>query len=168
MFMPPVTNPNQQRTLAPLYATTQATPYAGFLDPEFLKNPTVDILPGTVMYRKKGEVFAPLTSAVKGTAKAFGLSALFVAPKMRIDEVSGTGSNMFSVWVGGNDSLFEILAPAFDTTASYALKEDGSKQYLTANDEGRLTTTGATKENAVAELIDVISTNRIVVRLGVS
>ena len=154
MFMPPVTNPNQQRTLAPLYATTQATPYAGFLDPEFLKNPTVDILPGTVMYRKKGEVFAPLTSAVKGTAKAFGLS--------------GTGSNMFSVWVGGNDSLFEILAPAFDTTASYTLKEDGSKQYLTANDEGRLTTTGATKENAVAELIDVISTNRIVVRLGVS
>ena len=86
MFMPPVTNPNQQRTLAPLYATTQATPYAGFLDPEFLKNPTVDILPGTVMYRKKGEVFAPLTGAVKGTAKAFGLSALFVAPKMRIDE----------------------------------------------------------------------------------
>lgn len=165
MFMPPITNPNQKRTLRPLYAHTQATPYAGFIDPEWMKTKAVDVFPGTVMYRKKGEVFAPLTSAAGNKAKAFGLSAMFVAPKAGIDEVTPTATNTFAVWVGGSDSLFELSAPAFDTTATYTLKEDGERQYLTANADGLLTSTGATKENAVAELIDVIGTTKLIIRL---
>lgn len=163
MFKPPITNVNLQRTIRPLYAHHQATPWAGFIDPEFLENPTVDVLPGTVMYRKKGEVFAPVTDSA--TQKPFGLAALFVAPKRGVDEVTPTNTNLFSVWVGGNDSLFEVLAPAFDETADWTLAEDGSRQLLTANAEGKLTPAGATADNAAAELIEVVGPNKIVVRL---
>ena len=163
MFKPPITNVNLQRTIRPLYAHHQATPWAGFIDPEFLENPTVDVLPGTVMYRAKGEVFAPVTDPA--TQKPFGLAALFVAPKLGVDEVTPTNTNLFSVWVGGNDSLFEVLAPAFDETADWTLAEDGSRQLLTANAEGKLTPAGATADNAAAELIEVVGPNKIIVRL---
>lgn len=164
MFMPPVTNVNLQRTIRPLYAQHQATPYGGFIDPEFLENPTVDVLPGTVMYRKRGEVFAPVTDPA--TQKPFGLAALFISPRVaKVDEVTPTNTNLFTVWVGNNDSLFEILAPAFDQSADWTLKEDGSRQLLTANSEGLLTTTGATPDNAAAELIDVVGPNKIIVRI---
>lgn len=163
MFKPPITNVNLQRTIRPLYAHHQATPWAGFIDPEFLENPTVDVLPGTVMYRKKGEVFAPVTDSA--TQKPFGLAALFVAPKLGVDEIGPTNTNLFSVWVGGNDSLFEVLAPAFDETADWTLAEDGSRQLLTANAEGKLTPAGATADNAAAELIEVVGPNKIIVRL---
>lgn len=164
MFKPPITNVNLQRTLRPLYAHHQATPYAGFIDPEFLENPTVDIYPGSVVYRKKGEVFAPVTDPT--TQKPFGLAALFIAPRtVKVDEVTPTNTNLFTVWVGGNDSLFEVIAPAFDQTADWTLSEDGSRQLLTANTEGLLTPTGATAANAAAELIEVVGPNKIIVRL---
>lgn len=163
MFRPPATNPNLQRTLRPLYAQHQATPYAGFLDPEVLETKTVQIYPGTVMYRKSGEVFAPVTDPA--TQKPFGLAALFVSSQLGVDEVTPTNSNLFSVWVGNNDSLFEVLAPAFDQTASWTVPSDGSRVLLTANATGLLTPTGATAATAVAELIDVVGPNKIVVRL---
>lgn len=164
MFRPTATNPNQQRTLRPLYAQHQATPYGGFLDPEIMEgNTQADILPGTVMYRKKGEVFAPVTDPT--TQKPFGLAALFKSPSLGIDEVTPTNSNLFTVWVGNNDSLFEVLAPAFDPEGDWTLPEDGSRKLLTANSKGLLTPTGATAENAAAELIDAIGPNKIIVRL---
>ena len=162
MFRPAVSNPNQQRTLRPLYAQHQATPYAGFLDPDVLEASSTNILPGTVMYRKKGEVFAPVTDPA--TQKPFGLSALFVSSALGIDEVTPTNSNLFTVWVGNNDSLFEVLAPAFDATGDWTLPEGGSRKFLTANSAGLLTPTGATAANAAAELIDVVGSNKIIVR----
>ena len=76
MFRPTLANPAQKRTLRPIYAQHQATPYGGFLDP--LWDKSFDILPGSVVYRKSGEIFAPYTG--EGNQKPFGLSALFVAP----------------------------------------------------------------------------------------
>lgn len=164
MFKPPITNVNLQRTIRPLYAHHQATPYAGFIDPDFLVEVPVDVYPGSVMYRKKGEVFAPVTDNT--TQKPFGLAALFLAPRtLKVDEVTPTNTNLFTVWVGGNDSLFEILAPAFDQTADWTLSEDGSRQLLTANSVGLLTPEGATAANAAAELIEVVGPNKIIVRL---
>jgi hypothetical protein len=128
MFRVTPANPAQKRTLRPVYATHQATAWAGFLDPNWAR--TSDIVPGTVMARKEGEVFTVFTGAAG--QKPFGLSALFVAPSLSIDEVIGTGSNNFTVWVGGEQAVFEIL----------------------------------THENAVAELVDVISTDKILVRLN--
>ena len=114
MFRPPLSNPAQKRTLRPLYATHQATPWGGFLDPDWAQ--TFDILPGTVMARSYGEVFTPFTGATGQVP--FGLSALFVAPTLGVTEVTGDGTNLFTVWVGDSQAVFEVLAPAFDTTGA--------------------------------------------------
>jgi len=179
MFRPTVANPAQKRTLRPIYAQHQATPYGGFLDPAWGR--TFDILPGSVMSRKTAEVFTPYTTTASGTtpgsggpvlptttAQPFGLSALFVAPSLGIDEVTATGTNLMTVWTGAVDAVFEILAPAFDLNANWSGLNpvDGGRQLLTANNVGLLTPTGANVNNAVAELIDVESTDVILVRLN--
>lgn len=161
MFKPPLANPSLKRTIRPLYAQHQATPWAGFLDPTW--NKAFDILPGIVMARSTKEIFTPYTGATN--QKPFGLAALFVAPVLGIDEVSPTGTNLFTVWVGGQDSLFEILAPAFDNTADWTLPTNGSRKLLTGNSQGKLTPTGATATNSIAELIDVAGTDKITIRL---
>ena len=165
MFRVPLSNPAIKRTIRPLYAQHQATPWAGFLDPTWGSDPanTFDIFPGTVMTRVTKEVFRPYTGAAGQVP--FGLSCFFVAPRLGVDEVIDTGSNMFSVWVGGDDSLFEVLAPAFDAAGIPALATNGSVQLLTGNAQGKLTADGATADNAIAELIDVVSADKITVRL---
>lgn len=162
MFRPPLSNPAQKRTLRPLYAQHQATPWGGFLDPNL--NVDFDILPGTVMQRLYGEVFAPYTGAA-GTVP-FGLSALFVAPRLGVNEVSSSGTGLFTVWVGGDQAVFEVLAPAFDTTATWPTVTGPGRTMLTANAQGRLTPAGVTSENAIAELIDIPSPDKIVIRLN--
>lgn len=164
MFRPPLSNPAQKRTLRPLYANTQATPWGGFLDPDL--NVDFDILPGTVMQRLYGEVFAPYTGAA-GTSP-FGLSALFVAPKLGVNEVTGGGTGLFTVWVGDSQALFEVLAPAFDVDAPWpAAGHIGPDRYmLTANSKGRLTPVGVNASNVIAELIDIPATDKIIVRLN--
>jgi hypothetical protein len=164
MFRPPLSNPAQKRTLRPLYANHQATPWGGFLDPDLDIN--FDILPGTVMQRLYGEVFAPYVGAA-GTVP-FGLSALFVAPRLGVNEVSSTGTGLFTVWVGGDQSVFEVLAPAFDIEADWpSVNNTGPRRVLlTANSSGRLTPEGVTAENAIAELIDIPSPDKIVIRLN--
>lgn len=174
MFYTPLSNPALKRTLRPVYAQHQATTYGGFLDPNW--NKSFDIFPGTVMTRLTGEVFTPYTPGVTtgglngggANAKPFGLSALWMAPKTGVDEVTPTGSNVFTVWVGGEQAVFEILAPGFDTTAPWqaANVTDGGYQLLTANAQGLLTPVGATEANAIAELIDVEDTGKILVRLN--
>lgn len=164
MFRPPASNPSLKRTLRPIYAQHQATTYGGFLDPTW--NRSFDIFPGTVMCRITKEIFTPYTGA--GNQKPFGLSALFVAPQLGVDEVTATGTNLFTVWVGAEQAEFEVLAPAFDSTANWtsANVTDGSFKLLTATNQGLLTPTGATTANAVAELIDVISPEKILIRLN--
>lgn len=172
MFRTTVANPAQKRTLRPIYAQHQATSYGGFLDPNW--NRSFDILPGTVMSRLTAEVFTPFTTNA-GTAvlpsvnaKPFGLSALFCAPVLGIDEVTATGTNLFTVWNGGPDAVFEVIAPAFDTTANWVGSNptDGGRVLLTANATGLLTPVGANNANAVAELMDVESTDVILVRFN--
>ena len=162
MFRPTLANPAQKRTLRPIYAQHQATPHAGFLDPSWTKS--FDILPGTVMVRLTDEVFTPWT-ATSGQ-RPYGLSALFCAPTLGIDEVTSTGTNLFTVWVGGEQAYFEVLAPAFDSTASWVAPTNGSIQLLTGNSQGKLTPVGANESNAVAELISVLDTGKILIRLN--
>lgn len=164
MFRVTAANPNQKRTLRPVYANHQATPYAGFLDPEWAR--TFDILPGTVVTRKPGtEVFAPCTDPA--TKKPFGLSALFVAPTLGIDEVTGTGSNNFTAWVGDEQAVFEVLSPAFDVAADWDATVEAR---LTCTAQGKLTPVGSTGAASatvvIAELVEVISTDKILIRLN--
>ena len=160
MFRVPLSNPAIKRTLRPLFAQHQATPWPGFLDPTFDKS--FDILPGCVMTRLTGELFAPYTGQVG--AKPFGLSAFFFAPRLGIDETEGLGQNLFTVWVGNDDSEFEVLAPAFDQTADWTVQTNGSIKLLTGNNKAQLTPAGATAANAIAELISVPSADKIVIR----
>ena len=159
MFTVPASNPHLKRTIRPLYAHHQATAWAGFLDPGYEGTP--EILPGTVMRRvgvddQGGEVFAPYT----GEGVPFGLSAFFVSSSAGVDEITDSGSNTFTVWVGDGTALFEILAPAFDAE-NMEFAESGTT-FLTGNSDGLLTT-GATAENAIAELIEASAT-KITVR----
>lgn len=163
MFRPTLANPAQKRTIRPLYAQHQATTYGGFLDPAWDRS--FDIVPGTVMVRLRGEVFTPYTGS---NGKPFGLAALWCAPAMGIDEVTGTGTNLFTVWVGDSQAVFEILAPGFDPTANWAAAnpQNGGRRLLTATNHGLLTPTGSDAGDAVAELMDVIGTDKIQVRLN--
>jgi len=169
MFRVTADNVSQKRTLRPLYAQTQATPYAGFLDPAW-ETTTADILPGMVCRRAAGDLFSPVQAAADVPV---GLAALFVAPKLKIDEVSPTGTGAFTVWVGDNQSLFEVLAPAFDTSATWVAPTAGQSIPLYgtttahAQGPGKLTnvTTNATT-TPVAYLVDVVGTNKIIVQLS--
>lgn len=164
MFYAPISNPALKRTLRPIFAQHQATPYPGFLDPNW--NRSFDIYPGTVMCRLTKEIFTPYTGT--GNQKPWGLSAFFVAPSLGVDEVTATGTNLFTVWEGTLEATFEVLAPAFDQTANWTAANvtDGGFQLLTATNQGLLTPTGVTEANAVAELLDVESTNKILIRLN--
>lgn len=166
MLRVPQGNPSHKRTLRGKYTFTQATAWSGFLDPDWDRS--FDILPGTVMARKPhggaGEIFTPFTGAAG--QKPFGLSALYVAPSLGINEVTDETQNLFTVWVGGEQAYFEVLKPAFDPNGTYVLGSDGSQRMLTGNSHGLLTTTGVTEFNAVAELIDVPSPDKIGIRLN--
>ena len=161
MFMVPISNPHLKRTIRPLYAHHQATTWAGFLDPDLPAG--TEILPGTVMARKSGEVFTPYTGEGSGLTP-FGLSAFFFSSALGVDEVTDSGSNTFTCWVGDGTALFEVLAPAFDTSATWTQPTDGSVVLLTGNDEGKLTPEGATAANAIGELVEVVSSTKITVR----
>lgn len=163
MFRPPLSNPALKRTIRPIYAQHQATVHGGFLSPTWDRS--FDIYPGTVMCRLTKEIFTPFTGA--GNQVPFGLSALFVAPQLGVDECTSTGTNLFSCWTGGPDAVFEILAPAFDEDADWtaANPTDGGIQLLTATNQGLLTPTGATNANSVASLIDVEGTDKILISL---
>lgn len=166
-------NVAQKRTIRPLYAHHQATPMSATLDPTWDRS--VDILPGMVMTKLAGEVTTLFgKGASAATHEVWGLSALFVAPVLGIDEVRSAGANLFGVWVGDNQSTFEILAPAFDTTATWTNPTDGSKVPLRvtlaghAKGPGLLTpaASGANVSTKVAaHLIQVVGTNKIVVSL---
>jgi hypothetical protein len=162
MFYVTADNPAQHRTLRGQYSNTQATPYAGYLDPAWDKSK--DIFPGSVMARTTREQFTLFTGATGQVP--FGLSALWMAPQYGIDEVTPTGTNNFTVWVGDSQATFEVLAPAFDTTANWTLATDGSRQMLTGNSNGLLTPVGVNHANVVAELIDVVGLDKILIRMN--
>lgn len=159
-----------ERTLRPLYAQHQATPYGGFLDAGWVKS-TADIYPGMVCVKLAGENFTLYTGA--SGQKPWGLSALFVAPLLGIDEVANSGTNVFTVWLGNQQSVFEVLSPAFDSTASWTNPTDGSRVPLFATKTahaqgpGKLTIgTGSDKgTDKIGELIQVVGTKKLIVSL---
>jgi len=122
-----------KRTLRPVYAQTQATPYAAVLDPSLLGTPLpgagdIDsftdqysfpantyqlqqgLVPGTVMI--KGAIGENVLIA-SGVANEipFGLLGNFVGGNL--DELGG--EPYVGVWYGPG-SVFDLLAPAFDPT----------------------------------------------------
>jgi hypothetical protein len=123
-----------------------------------------------VVTKLAGEVFTLCSTT---SHKPYGLSGLFVAPVLGIDELASSGNNAFTVWTGGPDAVFEVLAPAFDTSAAYTQAGDGTRVLLSftlaahAQGPGKLTVSGGSNAASlvIAELIDVVGTTKLIVRI---
>lgn len=168
MFRVTLQNVDLKRTIRPLYAYSQATPQGFTLA---ASEAAKSILPGTVLCNVgNNEV-----KVADGTLTPTGLSAHFAGTnEFGVDEVMDSGIDAIGVWVGGNDSQFEILAPAFDTgTDEYAVDWVGAKADLAAgnlvllvpNADGLLTiATGDEAEGqALCRLVDVVGDTSIIV-----
>jgi len=105
-------------------------------------------------------------AATSANARPFGLSAL--DRNANIDDVTQVGINAWAVWLGGHNAFFSLTAPAFDTSAAYAVPTDGSRQYLyaSATVPGQLTSVSGSNQYGVvvAELVDVLSPTQITIR----
>lgn len=151
-----------KRTIRPLYGWTQSTPASCFLDPAWDRS--VNIWPGMVFMRTSGENVTLLNA----TGVPYGLGALYVGGD-GIDEPLDAGINAFAVWKLAPDAEFEILAPAFDTTATWTDPGDGTElliygQTAGAN-RGKLVPagTGGASAQPVARLLKVNSATKITI-----
>jgi len=178
LYVPNIQNVSTHRTCTPLYEKYEATPLATFLDPN---QATGAIYSGMVMYRTGGDTVALLDGAStfnSGLSRPLGLSAL--DSNSNIDDYTNTLNNSWAVWTGGNNAIFQIEAPAFDTTATYTVPTNGSHQFLYPLDSstitntavqfvGQLTSASQTASTAgvvpVAYLIDVLGPTTLVVGL---
>lgn len=192
LFLNKLSNKFQKRLIRPLYAQTQATPYAATLHPALRdadgsvvppkaggSGATVPgltysadtfsfqggLAPGTVMVKGPGETVVPATGG-NIAQEAFGLLANFVGGI--IDDTRG--ENSVGVW-RGPDAVFELLAPAFDDTglaAAYSSAVPGQPVKLYAGTDSRLTATNpGSNALPVARLIERRSDSVIVVDLKV-
>lgn len=178
-----------KRPLRALYAQTQATPYSAVLDPSlrnvdgsFRKPVATDTLPvarsadaftlqgglvpGTVMLKAAGEGVVVATGADSANLIPFGLLANFVGGTL--DDIQD--ENMVGVW-RGPDSVWELLAPAFDDTglaSAYADATPGNPVKLYAGVDGRLVANGSPSNRVVvAHLVERTSASRIVIDLKI-
>lgn len=188
-----LSNDYVKRTIRPLYSWTQATPKSCFLDPAWTR--AVPIWPGMGFVRTGGDLvtLAGAGSAQMGTKTmtgtgtgssgstgssftvaqgppVYGLGALYVGGD-GIDELLYAGINAFAVWVLGPDAEFEMLAPAFDATATWTDPQDGSGAALVAvstsgSNQGMLVpsdASSATQTQPVARLLKVNSSTKLTI-----
>lgn len=171
-------NKYQKRLIRPLYAQTQATPYAAVLD-DSLRDAAGDwtlpgaafkykggLVPGTVMTNRGEQVTVATGADANPAQRPFGLLANFVA-----GELDDLGDEDFvGVW-RGPDAVFEILAPGFDDTglsAAWDASTQGFPVPLYAGTDGRLKyLSSPSNRQVVAHLIERPNANRIVVDLRV-
>jgi hypothetical protein len=184
-----LSNDYVKRTIRPLYSWTQATPKSCFLDPAWTR--AVPIWPGMGFVRTGGDLVTlaganstqmgsktmigsangggGTTLGAAGNLPIYGLGALYVGGD-GIDELLYAGINAFAVWVLGPDAEFEILAPAFDATATWTDPADGSGANLigvstaTAN-QGMLVpwSSSTTISAPVARLLKVNSSTKLTI-----
>lgn len=165
MLRVPLNQSYIKRTIRPLYAFTQATPKAVFVDPAWDKS--VDIYPGMALMKTTGDN----VSLLNGTGHPVGLSAFYMAPAFGIDEITEQGVNAAAVWVLAPDAEFEILAPAFDETSSWVEPVNGTAAlvhaFVDGAKRGKLCPVGATggtvSSRPVGRLVKVVSATKIVV-----
>jgi len=183
-----LSNKYQKRTLRVVYGQTQATPYAGTLhsslrntDGSFRKPLSTDtspltrsadaftlkngLVPGQVVLKgANDETFALATGANSAAEKPWGLLANFVGGDL--DELGD--DDFVGVW-RGPDSVYEVLAPAFDDTglsAAAGSNTVGERLKLYAGVDGRLVYVSSPGNRvAVAELIQRVSASRILINL---
>lgn len=154
-----------KRTVRPLYGWSQATPQDMKLDADFY-DAGVKVFPGMVATKTAGQNVTVIGDAADAPLGLFGL---YIGGD-DIDEVKDQGVNSVAVWVLGPDAQFEILAPAFDTDATY--DDEGETllhAWVAGADQGKLAPAGSTKAGhtlsaePVARLVEVVSDSVIIV-----
>jgi len=187
-------NKYQKRTCRPLYANTQATPYAANLTTDYRDELGALDLPATVFTYKgslvPGMVVTRLTDSEEvkvvtgddATAAQypFGLLANFVGGDLDEGFSGDSLQNSVGVW-RGPDAVFEILAPAFDDAGSETVDGQSLDAGITeastsgecllfAGDDGRLVSIASGDRGTrvpVARLVEKASATRIIVDLKV-
>lgn len=153
------------RTFRPLYGWTQMTPKAQLLDP--LWDRSVQIYPGMCAMKTAGDK----VTLINATGEPMGLFGEYVGGD-GIDEPLLRGVNALGVWVLGNQAEAEVLAPAFDTGATWADPGDGTVRlvyaYTDGVNRGKLAPAGQVGRGTlstkpVARLIKVDSASKIIV-----
>lgn len=154
-----------KRTIRPTYGWTQQTPDAMLLDPAWDRS--VPIYPGMVSMKTKGDN----CTLINSTGQPHGFFAEYIGGD-GIDEPLARGVNATACWVLGPDAESEILAPAFDTGASWVDPGDGTVVLLYAlvdgTRRGKLVPAGTTgrgtlSAKAVCRLRRVDSASKIIV-----
>lgn len=162
MLRVPLNKAYLKRTIRPKYAWTQATPKSMFLDPAW--DSSVPIYPGMALMKTVGENIVP----VDATGHPYGLSAFYEGGD-GILEISEQGVNACAVWVLGPDAEFEVLAPAFDETLSWAEPVNGTitlvHAYASTAKRGKLCPAGTANATTrpVARLLKVNSSTMITI-----
>lgn len=119
-----------KRTVRVLYGWTQATPSAVLLDPAWDRS--VPIYPGMVAMKTKGDNVTLIQAA---TSEPYGLFGEYIGGD-GIDEPASRGVNATAVWVLEPGAEMQVLAPAFDTGASWVDPANGTIVLLHAIVDG--------------------------------
>jgi len=117
------------------------------------------------MVKGAAEGVVVANGAASANVKPFGLLANYVGGDL--DDLGD--ENYVGVW-RGPDSVFELLAPAFDDTglaAAYSSATAGNPVGLFAQADGRLGATVPAGAVRVADLIERVSASRIVIDLKI-
>lgn len=162
MIRVPMNKAYLKRTIRLLYGFTQTTPKDQKLDPAWDRS--TPIWPGMVAMKTKGD----LVTLINATGVPMGLFGSYIGGD-GIDEVADQGVNSVPVWVLGPDAEMEVLAPAFDTTATWTDPADGTRALVFAQTagptRGKLVPAGTVGASAkpVAHLVRVDSASKIVI-----
>jgi hypothetical protein len=165
-------NSQAHRTLKPLYAFAQSTPKSVFLDPAW--DSSVPIYAGMALAKTIGDSVTVVGNGTTGPKTPYGLAAFMEGVPNVENEISNQGGvNAAAVWVLGPDAEFEVLAPAFDSTATWL--DPGNVEptlvyaYLTTAKRGQLCPVGAgtpgttITDKPVARLLKISSATKIVI-----
>lgn len=149
-----------KRTFRPLYGWSQMTPQSVFLDPAWDRS--VPIWPGMVLSRTSGEQVTLYNTGME----PYGFCGHYVGGD-GIDEPLEVEMNAVAVWVMGPDAQAEVLAPAFDDTATWTDLGDGTEQLIyavaTGAKRGKLTPSSTGNGHPVARLFKVNSPTKITI-----
>lgn len=169
-------NAQYHRTLKPLYAFSQSTPKAVYLDPAFYTAgvPAVPVSAGMAMAKTIGDLVTVVGDGTTGPKTPYGLAAFIEGVTGVESEISNQGGvNACAVWVLSPDAEFLVSAPAMDSTATWVDPGTGFAPlvyaYLTTAKRGQLCPVGAgtpgttITDKPVGRLLKIVSSTQIVI-----
>jgi hypothetical protein len=152
-----LSKPYIKRPYRILYGFTQQTPTDVLLDPAWDRS--VKIWPGMVAMKTQGNN----VSLINGVGHPYGFFGEYIGGD-DFDEPKLRGVNATVVWRMGPDAEAEVLAPSFDTSATWTDPADGT--YLLAHamttgaNRGKLVPAGTTNASSrpVCRVLQVSAT----------